>query len=244
MAPELRWLRPEDPPDSFPDVRDALADPDGLLAVGGDLSVERLLAAYRRGIFPWYQHGQPILWWYPDPRAVLFPAEFHVSRSLRRTLRSGAFVYSIDQAFEQVIAGCASDRDRAGTWITEDMRAAYVEMHRCGHAHSVESWHDGTLSGGLYGISIGGIFFGESMFTRRADASKVALTALARRCRHLGVQLIDCQLPSAHLTSLGAQQIPGADFQQLLRRLTVFSAPRDWAQEPATTATLCESNAH
>jgi len=243
VAPELHWLDPADPPDSFPDVDRALEDPEGLLAVGGDLSVERLLTAYRSGIFPWYQDDQPILWWCPDPRAVLFPAELRVSRSLRRSLRRNLYTVSVDQEFGGVIAGCAADRDQPGTWITEDMLRAYRELHRCGHAHSIEAWHDGKLAGGLYGVNVGGVFFGESMFTRRTDASKVALVQLVCLCRELGIGLIDCQLASAHLASLGARQIPRAEFQVLLRRLTAFPAPRTWARPPAQTTALHEYNA-
>lgn len=242
MAPELQWLDPSDPPDSFPEVQRALADPEGLLAVGGDLSVERLLAAYRRGIFPWYQDEQPILWWCPDPRAVLFPPELRVSRSLRRRLRSNEYAVSIDQDFAGVIGGCAADREPPGTWITDGMRSAYLELHRRGHAHSIETWHDGELAGGLYGVNVGGVFFGESMFSRRTDASKIALVRLVALCRELGIELIDCQLASAHLASLGARQIARTEFQGLLRMLTAFPAPPSWSQTPAETATLCANN--
>lgn len=238
MPPQLQWLDPADPPDSFPDTRHALTDPDGLLAVGGDLSAERLLAAYRRGIFPWYQDDQPILWWSPDPRAVLFPGELRVSRSLRRTLRRKGFSVSVDQDFAGVIAACAADRDRPGTWITADMLQAYRDLHQRGHAHSVEAWDDGQLVGGLYGVNIGAAFFGESMFAGRADASKVALVRLVELCHELGVQLIDCQVASAHLSSLGARQIPRAEFDGLLRKFTGFPSPQPWPRSPAGTETL------
>lgn len=242
MPPELQWLEPGDPPDSFPDVGEALAEPDGLLAVGGDLSVDRLLAAYRHGIFPWYQADQPILWWCPDPRAVLFPGDLRISRSLRRTLRRGDYSVSVDQDFASVIAGCAADREQPGTWITDEMQSAYLELHRRGHAHSVETWHDDQLVGGLYGVNVGGVFFGESMFTRRSDASKVALVRLVELCRELGVELIDCQLASAHLASLGARQIRRSEFRNLLRRLTVFSTPSPWPQPSSNTRLLRSSN--
>ncbi|MFQ5634839.1 MAG: leucyl/phenylalanyl-tRNA--protein transferase [Gammaproteobacteria bacterium] len=238
MPTDLHWLEPGDPPDSFPDASLALTDPDGLLAVGGDLSVERLLAAYRRGIFPWNQQDQPILWWSPDPRAVLFPAELRVSRSLRRTLRKNLFSVSVDQDFAGVIAGCAADRNRPGTWITGDMLRAYRELHDAGHAHSVEAWQDGQLAGGLYGVNIGRVFFGESMFSRRTDASKVALVFLTEQCRELGIQLIDCQLASTHLASLGARQIARDEFLELLRRLTAFPAPHGWSRLPSATHDL------
>ncbi|MBT8442222.1 MAG: leucyl/phenylalanyl-tRNA--protein transferase [Gammaproteobacteria bacterium] len=243
MSGELHWLDPADPPDSFPDPRLALSEPDGLLAVGGDLAPERLLAAYRRGIFPWYQDDQPILWWSPNPRAVLFPAEMRISRSLRRTLRRNTFDVSVNQDFAGVIAGCAAERDQTGTWITEDMLQAYTTLHRSGHAHSIETWHDGKLVGGLYGVSIGGVFFGESMFARATDASKVALTQLTAMRRDMGIELIDCQVASAHLASLGARQISRTDFQAQLRRLTVYPAPQNWTRPAAGTRDLCEFDA-
>ncbi|MFW2404602.1 MAG: leucyl/phenylalanyl-tRNA--protein transferase [Gammaproteobacteria bacterium] len=243
MSGELHWLDPTDPPDSFPDPHLALREPDGLLAVGGDLTPERLLAAYRRGIFPWFQDDQPILWWSPDPRAVLFPAEIRISRSLRRTLRRGTFEVSVNQDFAGVIAGCAADRDQPGTWITEDMLHAYSDLHRSGHAHSIETWRDGELVGGLYGVSMGGVFFGESMFARETDASKVALTQLTGLRRELGIELIDCQVASAHLASLGARQISRVEFQERLRRLTPYPAPRNWTRPASGTSGLCAFDA-
>jgi leucyl/phenylalanyl-tRNA--protein transferase len=243
MSGELHWLDPTDPPDSFPDPRLALREPDGLLAVGGDLAPERLLAAYRRGIFPWYQDDQPILWWSPDPRAVLFPPELRISRSLRRTLRRNTFEVSVNQDFAGVIAGCAADRDQPGTWITEDMLHAYSLLHGSGHAHSIETWRDGELVGGLYGVSIGGVFFGESMFAREPDASKVALAQLTGMRREMGIDLIDCQVASAHLASLGARQISRADFQAQLRRLTARSAPQHWARTASGTRGLFDFDA-
>jgi leucyl/phenylalanyl-tRNA--protein transferase len=208
-ALSLYWIDPGDPPDRFPPPERALSDPDGLLAAGGDLSQARLLAAYRRGIFPWYEAGQPILWWSPDPRMVLFPAELHITRSFRKTLRHGSFTPTRDQAFEDVLAGCARPRaGQHGTWLTNDMQRAYAALNRSGHAHSVEAWHDGKLAGGLYGIAIGRIFFGESMFSVESDASKVALAHLCQQ----GYELIDCQVASPHLRRLGARQIPRKQF--------------------------------
>lgn len=214
---QITWLSPRDPPDSFPPVDMALEDPPGLLAGGGDLSVERLLAAYRRGIFPWYSRGQPVLWWSPDPREVLFVEELRVSRSLARTLRRADFRVSRDEDFEGVIAGCAAPREQTtGTWITTEMRAAYRQLHGLGHAHSVEAWQNGELVGGLYGVEVGRVFCGESMFSRRTDASKVAFVWLVQHCRQQGITLIDCQLASQHLRSLGSRPIPRAEFTRHL----------------------------
>ena len=214
----ITWLSPQDAPEWFPPLEQALEEPSGLLAAGGDLSPERLIAAYRRGIFPWYSPGQPVLWWSPDPRAVLFPEEFHCTRSLAKTLRNGGFSYSMDVDFAAVIDGCAAPRAASpGTWITSDMRAAYLELHRLEHAHSIEIWRDGALVGGLYGVRLGGVFFGESMFSRERDASKAALAHLVAVCRRNSLAVIDCQLPSRHLTTLGSRTIPRSQFQALLR---------------------------
>ena len=214
----ITWLSPQDAPEWFPPLEQALEDPSGLLAAGGDLSPERLIAAYRRGIFPWYSPGQPVLWWSPDPRAVLFPEEFHCTRSLAKTLRNGGFSYSMDGDFAAVIDGCAAPRAASpGTWITSDMRAAYLELHRLEHAHSIEIRRDGALVGGLYGVRLGGVFFGESMFSRERDASKAALAHLVAVCRRNSLAVIDCQLPSRHLTTLGSRTIPRSQFQALLR---------------------------
>ncbi len=215
----ITWLSPKDAPEWFPPPEHALEDPAGLLAAGGDLSPARLLAAYRRGIFPWYSPGQPVLWWSPDPRAVLFPEEFKVSRSLEKTLRNGGFGVATDEDFAAVIEGCAAPRPHSlGTWITPEMRAAYLELHRRGHAHSVEARLDGELVGGLYGVRLGGVFFGESMFSRARDASKVALAHLVAVCRRNSIAVIDCQLESRHLASLGARAIPRTQFQALLKK--------------------------
>jgi leucyl/phenylalanyl-tRNA--protein transferase len=216
----LRWLSRSDPAECFPPPAAALREPNGLLAAGGDLAPERLLAAYRRGIFPWYEQGQPILWWSPDPRSVLRPDEIKVSRSLRRSLIKGGFELRIDTAFPAVIAACAAPRHYGGgTWITPEMAAAYTTLHRLGWAHSFETWHEGRLAGGLYGVAIGRVFFGESMFTRVTDASKVALVKMTDYLRERSFELIDCQVPNAHVTSLGATTIPRADFLSLLDEL-------------------------
>lgn len=203
---------------SFPPPN--LAEPEGLLAVGGDLSRRRLLLAYSIGVFPWYEAGGPLLWWSPPERMVLFPKEFHCSRRLRREIRRGRFRVTADTAFEEVIAGCAELRgpDREATWITDEMRAAYTDLHRAGYAHAIEVWEDDALAGGLYGVSLGGCFFGESMFSRRTDASKVALAHLTAACIAWDFPLIDCQLSTPHLASLGAREIPRDAFLRLLRK--------------------------
>jgi len=215
----ITFLRPGDPPDAFPPLEQALDDPDGLLCAGGDLSTARLLEAYRRGIFPSYSEGQPILWWSPDPRAVLIPAEFRVSRSLGKTLRNRGVETTLDRAFAEVVAHCADPELRPeGTWISPEMQSAYLELHRLGHAHSVEAWLGGRLVGGLYGVALGRVFFGESMFSLERDASKVALARLVREAVARGVELIDCQVTSPHLESLGARSIPRAEFRARLSR--------------------------
>ena len=220
----------------FPPVEYATAE--GLLAVGGDLSSERLLEAYRHGIFPWYSAGQPILWWSPDPRAVLYPERLKIRRSLKQTLRRGHFCVRFDTAFRDVMLACAAPRDQypgGGTWITDEMIEAYRHLHELGFAHSVETWHDERLVGGLYGVALGGVFFGESMFSRATDASKVALVALAERLRTWGFALIDCQVPSAHLSSLGAEEIPRARFlAELARGLMRSGQPGRWRDERTT----------
>ncbi len=199
------------------------AEPLGLVAVGGDLRPERLLHAYRNGIFPWYSEGEPVLWWSPDPRAVFELDGLHVSRRLRRTIRSGRFRATVNQDFAGVIRGCA-DRPDEGTWITADMIAAYEELHRLGHAHSVEVWHDGRLAGGVYGVAVGGLFAGESMFTRGRDASKVALAFLTERLRQRGFRLFDIQLLTPHTASLGAVEIARDEYLARLRRALACEA--------------------
>lgn len=215
----LTWLRPDR--FDFPPPEQALDEPNGLLAAGGDLSSGRLLAAYRLGIFPWYEEGQPILWWSPQPRTVLFPREIHISRSLRKTLRRGNFQVTADQCFREVVEACAGPRAGAyGTWITDAMLEAYCELHRMGYAHSIEVWQQGRLSGGLYGVAMGAAFFGESMFSRVSDASKIALVHLAGQTQSWGFGIIDCQVETGHLLSMGARSIPRAEFQDLLKRYT------------------------
>lgn len=207
------WLPPDDPDTPFPDVGHALRDPDGLLAVGGGLEPERLLNAYRQGIFPWYNDGEPIMWWSPDPRMVLYPDELKVSRSLRKTLKKTSLDVTLDTAFAAVVEACAGPRrNQDGTWITRDMQLAYRRLHEHGHAHSCEVWHDGRLVGGLYGVAIGRAFFGESMFSHMTDASKVALVRLARQLSAWGFRIIDCQVYTSHLARLGARLIPRASF--------------------------------
>jgi leucyl/phenylalanyl-tRNA--protein transferase len=220
----LAWLNPDDP---FPPLSAALAEPNGLLAAGGDLAPERLVAAYRRGIFPWYSAGQPILWWSPDPRMVLYVDEFQVSRSLAKRVRKGDFEVRIDTAFRDVIDACAlAPREgQRGTWITSDMADAYWELHRRGFSHSVESWQDGRLCGGLYGMALGRVFFGESMFARETDASKVALVHLMALLRNQGVPLVDCQQETAHLRSFGARPISRAAFAVHLGELIHSTEP-------------------
>lgn len=201
----------------FPDPAHALDQPNGLLAVGGDLKPERLINAYRSGIFPWYEKDQPILWWSPDPRSVLLPDWLHTSRSLNKILKQRHFCVTYDQQFNRVIQACSDPRAcSSDTWITEQMLSAYNELHRLGYAHSVEVWHDGLLVGGLYGIAMGRVFFGESMFSLRANASKVGFSHLIEKLKSLEFQLIDCQVHSEHLASLGAKEIPRSRFLQLL----------------------------
>ncbi len=214
----LYFLDPGNPDAPFPPVELAQREPNGLLAVGGDLSPTRLLNAYRNGIFPWYSEGQPILWWSPDPRLVLFPDRLKISRSLRKTLRNGEFEISVDGDFRGVIHACAAPRyDEGETWITKEMISAYENLHQAGHAHSIEIWLHEELVGGLYGVSTGRVFFGESMFSKARDASKVALVCLARYLASWGCQLIDCQVYSQHLVSLGAEEIPRHRFSAILR---------------------------
>jgi len=224
----IAWLRRGDP---FPPLEQALTDPNGLLAASGDLKVERLINAYRRGIFPWSSAGQPILWWSPDPRMVLYIDEFHVSRSLRKRLRATDYEVRIDTNFAAVIAQCALIRraGQAGRWITREMVHAYTLLHECHYAHSVESYRAEELVGGLYGIALGGVFFGESMFARATDASKVALVHLVALLRGLDVRLIDCQQETRHLAAFGARPIPRQAFTAHLQELIHSNEPsRRW----------------
>ena len=227
MQAMIHWLQPDDP---FPPVTAALAEPNGLLAGGGDLSVARLVDAYRHGIFPWFNPGQPILWWSPDPRMVLFPGELKVTRSLGKVLRNREYEVRADTSFRAVIEACAEPRpEQGGTWISDEMIAAYCELHERGFAHSIETWIDGELAGGLYGVALGGMFYGESMFTRFADASKIALVHLTRQLERWQFGMIDCQMHTAHLASLGAREIPRADFMRNLRKLVNYpDMPGRW----------------
>jgi leucyl/phenylalanyl-tRNA--protein transferase len=214
----------------FPPVEQALLKPNGLLAAGGDLSAQRLLDAYRHGIFPWFNVGEPILWWSPDPRMVLIPEEFKISKSLRKTLRNKCYEVRVDSAFRQVMRACAAPRrEQAGTWIHEDMIAAYTGLHQMGVAHSVETWMNGSLVGGLYGIAIGRMFYGESMFSHATDASKIAIAHLAAQLQRWGYGMIDCQMNTSHLASLGAREIPRAEFMHRLRELIHYpNTPQKW----------------
>lgn len=216
---KITILDPHRPDQPFPPLNTALTEPNGLLAVGGCLSVTRLLNAYRHGVFPWYNANEPILWWSPDPRLVLFPDRLQVSRSLKKTLRKDRFIVTFDTAFDKVIAACADSRqDREGTWITNNIMRAYHELHLLGFAHSVETWHEGELVGGLYGVSIGRVFFGESMFHTITDASKVAFVVLVQYLKTWNFELIDCQVYTHHLASLGAELINRDIFMRLLDR--------------------------
>jgi len=221
----IPWLPPDSRPESLPPASAAVGEPNGLLAAGGNLSPEWLLYAYRHGIFPWYSERQPILWWSPDPRCVLEPAEFRVHRSFAKSLRRSQHRITMDSDFGAVVSACAAPRPgQDGTWITAAMAHAYTEMFRLGYAHSLEVWQDGSLVGGLYGIRIGGAFFGESMFSRIRDASKFALKALADWAPGAQVELIDCQLPTEHLMSLGARAISRASYLLRVARLTQSAA--------------------
>ena len=233
----IPWLSAGDP---FPAVETALGDPNGLLAAGADLSTERLLDAYSQGVFPWFSHGDPVLWWSPDPRMVLRLPDLHVSRSLRRTVRSGRYTVTFDSAFRQVMAGCAESRDAYdGTWITPEMMEAYERLATLGYAHSVEVWSKGELAGGLYGVALGRMFYGESMFSRRTDGSKVALMYLAGQLERWGFELIDCQMSTGHLASLGAREVPRAEFLQHLDRLARLpGVPSPWTLDPHLAKTL------
>ena len=209
----VSWLSPEDPPDAFPALGNHGSDPEGLVAAGGDLTAARLIAAYQRGIFPWYEDGQPILWWSPDPRCVIYPTAIHVPRRLARTLRQAPFELTTNHGFAKVVDACAAPRRYTdATWITEEMRTAYLHLHNRGYAHSVEAWQEQRLVGGIYGVVLGKVFFGESMFSTARDASKVVLISLARALASAGFHCLDCQLPSPHLLSLGAKLIPRARF--------------------------------
>ena len=229
----IPWLESAD---TFPPLELALSEPNGLLCAGGDLSPGRIMQAYRQGIFPWYSADEPILWWSPSPRMVLYPAEIKISRSLLRTLRQGNYEIRVDSDFAAVIGACAGTPrpGQSGTWITPEMRAAYLTLHELGYAHSVETWVNDMLVGGLYGLAIGKMFYGESMFSRTANASKVALAHLARFLERNDFGLIDCQMNTPHLAAMGAREIPRADFINRLRTLT--AQPPECGRWPADSA--------
>ena len=216
------------------------ASPEGLLAIGGDLCPDRILSAYRKGIFPWFSGDQPILWWSPNPRAVLLPSQIRISRSLKKNIRNRGFRITTDRAFVDVVKECAKDREQQkGTWITTEMRDAYTALHSRGHAHSVETWQNGELVGGLYGISIGKAFFGESMFARVTDSSKTALVGLSTLLTTWEYHFIDCQVRSSHLDSLGAKCIPRNQFSKMLERaIRVPVAPHHWTHSKAGSELL------
>jgi leucyl/phenylalanyl-tRNA--protein transferase len=222
-------ILPQDPESPFPPTSQALDNPPGLLAAGGDLSPARLLNAYRHGIFPWYSDDQPILWWSPAPRCVLHPQKVHLSRRLRRRYNQGQFSLTADRAFERVIEACAGPRrDHDGTWITSDMINAYIHLHELGVAHSVEVWLEDELAGGIYGLALGQVFFGESMFSNREDASKIGLVALCRQLQQWNFSLMDCQVSNPHLVSMGAEQVSRSEFNQHLENA---DGPDHWGQD-------------
>ena len=237
------WLAETDPPEAFPPVADALREPDGLLAAGGDLGTARLLSAYRQGIFPWYDEGQPLLWWSPDPRCVLRPGDLHLSRRLRRDIRRWPWELRCNTRFDAVIEACAAPRrHQRGTWITPEMRAAYRRLHAEGWAHSLEIWLADELVGGLYGLAIGRAFFGESMFSTRTNASKLTLVFLAGLLADGRFGILDCQLESPHLLSLGATTMPRTAFVALLEELCAPPEPfTDWPEGPVAVADLLDA---
>lgn len=226
---KLYWVKDNILATGFPDIETALHDPDGLLAIGGDLSRERLLDAYLSGIFPWFNEGQPVLWWSPDPRSVLFPAELKIARSLSKRLRKNQFRITFNKAFKAVLEGCAAARNGVNdTWITNTIKTAYITLHESGYAHSVECWRDKKLVGGLYGLALGKVFFGESMFSRETDASKVALVYLTEKLIARKFKLIDCQVHSKHLQTLGAKPIPRKMFIHVLKNFSNLDKITDW----------------
>ncbi len=225
----LHWLDPRQPDQPFPDPGLALPDPNGLLAIGGDLSATRLLNAYREGIFPWFNPDEPILWWSPDPRCVFFPDEVHVSRSLAKRMRQCEYAVSFDQAFARTLEACAGVRRAGrGTWLGPEMRTAYLTLHQLGVAHSVEVWQQGQLVGGLYGVALGRMFFGESMFSHASDASKLALVHLAQQLADWEFPLIDCQVSSPHLSRLGATTLSRTAFRLASQQAQERPPPRRW----------------
>jgi len=239
----IPWLGPNDP---LPPVERALRRPNGLLAAGGGLAVSRLLEAYSRGCFPWFNEGEPVLWWSPDPRMILVPGELHVSRSLLKRIRHGGFTVRADTAFRQVMAACAAPRPgQSGTWITDEMIAAYGALHDAGAAHSIETWMDGDLVGGLYGVAIGRAFFGESMFARVTDASKLAFVHLVAQLQHWEFGVVDCQMNTSHLAAFGAREIPRTSFLALIRAQIARNAPPvPWQLDARLSDRLLSRQAH
>ncbi len=237
---QVKSIRSDDPPEAFPDIESVPAEADGLVAAGGDLSSRRLLYAYRHGIFPWYEEGQPILWWSPDPRCILYPEAMHVSKTTRRAFQNSEFRIRFNSAFSEVIAGCAADRPGdPGTWITAEMVMAYERLHEEGWAHSIEVWTSEGLVGGLYGLAIGSMFFGESMFSRQTNASKAALFALCRVLHENDFVLFDCQVESPHVMTQGATLIPRQRFADLLKVACSPGAPfTKWPEEPLNISDL------
>ncbi len=227
----LPWLEPQII--GFPPLEQALTDPNGLLAAGGSLDEQWLLHAYSHGIFPWFEDGQPILWWSPDPRLVLFPDRVRISRSLRKQLRKQVYSVTMDTVFPEVIRRCGRARqDGQQTWITADMEYAYIHMHELGHAHSVEIWDESELVGGLYGIALGKVFFGESMFSLASNASKLALVALAQQLKRWQFAVIDCQVSSEHLLSMGAEEVTRESFVAMLQQNCKPVKPQRWEFDP------------
>ena len=239
----IPWLGPNDP---LPPVERALRRPNGLLAAGGGLAVSRLLEAYSRGCFPWFNEGEPVLWWSPDPRMILVPGELHVSRSLLKRIRHGGFTVRADTAFRQVMAACAAPRPgQSGTWITDEMIAAYGALHDAGAAHSIETWMDGDLVGGLYGVAIGRAFFGESMFARVTDASKLAFVHLVAQLQQWEFGVVDCQMNTSHLAAFGAREIPRTSFLALIRAQIARNAPPvPWQLDARLSDRLLSRQAH
>ena len=230
----IAWLSDTDSPDAFPPVESAMIEPEGLLAAGGDLSRDRLLAAYVRGIFPWYEEGQPVLWWSPDPRCVLWPNQLHISRRLGQQLKNSMAEIRFNTSFSSVVDQCAGRRrSQQGTWITREMKAAYQALHDSGWAHSIEVWAGNDLIGGLYGLCIGQVFFGESMFSAVANASKMAMIGLTRHMLDNDIRLLDCQVVSPHLLTLGATTIPRQEFTRILATACQPPSPHDtWPRKP------------
>jgi leucyl/phenylalanyl-tRNA--protein transferase len=243
-SPQIKWISSDDPPDAFPDIESAFEVPDGLLAAGGDLSQERLLYAYRHGIFPWFDDGQPILWWSPDPRCVLHPGSLRLSRRTLRSLNKLDFTIQFNTAFDDVVAGCAAERaGQPGTWITPEMRSAYRAKHAQNWAHSIEVWTSDGLIGGLYGLAIDKVFFGESMFSRESNASKAAMLALCHLLLENNFSLLDCQVESSHLLGLGATLMPRRQFSSILRNDCARYVPfASWPAEPLNISEFLPGN--